>query len=47
MYQTLDGQPGSVLSLTICTAGSADINTFIALLKVLDPVEKHQITQAM
>lgn len=39
--QTLDGQPGSVLGLTVHTACSADVNTFIALLKILNPVEKH------
>lgn len=43
MRQTLDGQPGCVLGLTVHTACSADVNTFIALLKVLNPVENNHI----
>lgn len=39
--QTLDGQPGGVLRLAVRAARSADINSFVALLKVLDPAGEH------
>lgn len=43
----MDGEPGGVLGLTVHSADSADINTFIALLKVLNPAKEQQITHIL